>query len=82
MEAGYGGRLWRPAMEAGSHSGIARLVQQPLGSSALSPSCVFVTTKKKDHGCCPIPHISCLRTQTHNTKLPGTCTYTSSTCMQ
>jgi hypothetical protein len=31
-------------MEAGSHSGIARLVQQSLGTSALFPSYVFVTT--------------------------------------
>jgi hypothetical protein len=30
-------------MEAGSHSGIARLVQQSLGTSALFPSYVFVT---------------------------------------
>jgi hypothetical protein len=29
-------------MEAGSHSGIARLVQQSLGTSALFPSYVFV----------------------------------------
>jgi hypothetical protein len=35
--------LWRPAMEAGSHSGTARLVQQSLGTSALFPSYVFVT---------------------------------------
>jgi hypothetical protein len=32
-------------MEAGSHSGIARLVQQSLGTSALFPSYVFVTIK-------------------------------------
>jgi hypothetical protein len=31
-------------MEASSHSGIARLVQQSLGTSALFPSYVFVTT--------------------------------------
>jgi hypothetical protein len=31
-------------MEAGSHSGIARLVQQSLGTGALFPSYVFVTT--------------------------------------
>jgi hypothetical protein len=31
-------------MEAGSHSGIARLVQQSLGTSALFPFYVFVTT--------------------------------------
>jgi hypothetical protein len=31
-------------MEAGSHSGIARLVQQSLGTSALFPSYEFVTT--------------------------------------
>jgi hypothetical protein len=30
-------------MEARTHSGIARLVQQSLGSSALFPSYVFVT---------------------------------------
>jgi hypothetical protein len=30
-------------MEAGSHSGIARLVQRSLGTSALVPSYVFVT---------------------------------------
>jgi hypothetical protein len=30
-------------MEAGSHSGIARLVQQSLGTVALFPSYVFVT---------------------------------------
>jgi hypothetical protein len=30
-------------MEAGSHSGIARLVQQSLGTGALFPSYVFVT---------------------------------------
>jgi hypothetical protein len=30
-------------MEAGSHSGIARLVQQSLGTSALFPSYVSVT---------------------------------------
>jgi hypothetical protein len=30
-------------MEAESHSGIARLVQQSLGTSALFPSYVFVT---------------------------------------
>jgi hypothetical protein len=29
-------------MEAGSHSGIARLVQQSLGTGALFPSNVFV----------------------------------------
>jgi hypothetical protein len=29
-------------MEAGTHSGIARLVQQSLGNSALFPSYVFV----------------------------------------
>jgi hypothetical protein len=29
-------------MEAGSHSGIARLVQQSRGTSALFPSYVFV----------------------------------------
>jgi hypothetical protein len=29
-------------MEAGSHSGIARLVQQSLGTSALFPSCVLI----------------------------------------
>jgi hypothetical protein len=29
-------------MEAGSHSGIARLVQQSLGTVALFPSYVFV----------------------------------------
>jgi hypothetical protein len=33
-------------MEAGSHSGIARLVQQSLGTSALFPSYVFVTIYK------------------------------------
>jgi hypothetical protein len=33
-------------MEAGSHSGIARLVQQSLGTGALFPSYVFVTTYK------------------------------------
>jgi hypothetical protein len=32
-------------MEAGSHSGIARLVQQSLGTSALFPSCVFVVIR-------------------------------------
>jgi hypothetical protein len=32
-------------MEAESHSGIARLVQQSLGTSALFPSYVFVTMK-------------------------------------
>jgi hypothetical protein len=31
-------------MEAGSHSGIARLVQPSLGTSALFPSYGFVTT--------------------------------------
>jgi hypothetical protein len=31
-------------MEAGSHSGIARLFQQSLGTGALFPSHVFVTT--------------------------------------
>jgi hypothetical protein len=30
-------------MEAGSHSGIARLVQQSLGTGASFPSYVFVT---------------------------------------
>jgi hypothetical protein len=43
--------LWRPAMEAGSHSGIARLVQQSLGTSALFPSyyvfVIYYTTHKK-----------------------------------
>jgi hypothetical protein len=34
-------------MEAGSHSGIARLVQQSLGTGALFPSYVFVTTSIK-----------------------------------
>jgi hypothetical protein len=32
-------------MEPESHSGIARLVQQSLGTSALFPSYVFVTKK-------------------------------------
>jgi hypothetical protein len=38
MEAGYGGRLWRPVLILE----FARLVQQSLGTSALFLSCVFV----------------------------------------
>jgi hypothetical protein len=34
-------------MEAGSHSGIASLVQQSLGTSALFPSYVFVANNIK-----------------------------------